>query len=101
MLTQERKTASAPGLVAEAGVEHEDRVPVGEIADRAGDCLWMDAIGAAREISLLVELAVPGTALLREPVPVARVGFRRDLNNHKRLLDRKRPIQVRIRFPSG
>src|ERR1700758_5481905 len=52
----------------EAGVEHEDRVPVGEIADRAGDGLWMDAIGAAREISLLVELAIPGLAVLREPV---------------------------------
>ena len=43
----------------------------------------MDVIGAAREISLLVELAVPSAALLCEPVPVARVGFRRDLINEQ------------------
>src|SRR5216683_2283688 len=43
----------------EAGVEGENSVAVGKITDRARDRLRMNAILAAREISLFVQLFVP------------------------------------------
>ena len=43
----------------QAGVENECRVAAGEIADRAGHRLRMDAVLAAREVGLLVQHLVP------------------------------------------
>ena len=62
----------------EAGVEDEDRIGLGEIADRPRHRLRMDAILAAREVGLLVQHLIPFPTLLGHLVPEAGVALGRD-----------------------
>ena len=62
----------------EAGVEDEYRVAFGEITDRSRYRLRMDAILAACQIGLLVQLLIPFRTLSGHLVPKARIALRRN-----------------------
>ena len=67
----------------QAGVEHEDRVLVGEIADGSGDRLRMDLALAARGIGLLVQHLVPLVPLPGDLVEELRIALRLHLIEQK------------------
>ena len=59
----------------ESGVQREDRITLGQVANRPSNRLRMDAILAARRIGLLIQHLIPLAALFGDLVPEFSVTF--------------------------